>query len=420
VTQRERESLVPGPPYEFGTDRSRDLDPGSLLFGEDDFGDDSDADADVARRSSRADRRRSEQALHRTRSRRGRLFVLLTLLIVVGVGVFVVPRVVSYFRVPDYSGAGTGAVTISIPTGASAGDIGDVLKRAGVVKSTKAFTDAASHNSKSDSIQPGRYTLRHHMSGTAAVGALLNPGARITSSDVVVREGVTTFDVAAELVRSCRADKVKLAAALKKPADLGIPVTYKLGTKVPGTAEGFLYPATYTPDSCANPSDVLQRMVSRFIQQDRDTDFARDASKLGLTPYQALIVASIAQAEAKYPTDMPKVVRTILNRLHIAKPLQVDPPSGYAARLQGLDPAKVIYSQIQSPYNTYLHRGLPPTPINNPGADAMAAAVHPAAGNWIYYVNADAAGHLFFTKSDKAFAAAKHTCFVKNWGCGGP
>ena len=115
---------------------------------------------------------------------------------------------------------------------------------------------------------------------------------------------------------------------------------------------------------------------------------------------------------------MPKVVRTILNRLKDGRPLQFDSTSAYGAKLLGLDPAKVRYSQLDSPYNTYLNKGLPPTPIDNPGAAALRAAVHPAAGNWLYFVNKDAAGHLFFTASEKAFAAAAQKCAERNWGCG--
>src|SRR6185437_13742118 len=106
-----------------------------------------------------------------------------------------------------------------------------------------------------------------------------------------------------------------------------------------------------------------------------------------LTPYDALIIASIAQSEARYPDDMAKVARVILNRIAIKKPLQIDATSVYAAKVQGLDPAKIVFSTIDSPYNSYRNTGLPPTPISNPGADALNAAVHPPAGNWTYYVN---------------------------------
>jgi UPF0755 protein len=137
-----------------------------------------------------------------------------------------------------------------------------------------------------------------------------------------------------------------------------------------------------------------------------------------LTPYEALIIASIAEKEAKNPADYPKVARVILNRIKAHMPLQIDATSAYAAKQQHLDPTKVIYAKINSPFNTYTHDGLPPTPIANPGADAIQAAVTPASGDWLYYVNGDKAGNLFFTADQNAFAAAVDKCRTNHWGCG--
>jgi UPF0755 protein len=159
-------------------------------------------------------------------------------------------------------------------------------------------------------------------------------------------------------------------------------------------------------------------MTNRFADADRSSGFAADAKKLGMSPYQALTIASIAQSEAKYPADMGKVARVILNRIAAKRPLQIDATSAYAAKTQGLDPTKIVFADIDSPYNTYKHDGLPPTPISNPGADALNAAVHPTPGNWLYYVNSDSAGHLFFTASESEFQRAADKCRTQHWGCG--
>jgi UPF0755 protein len=103
------------------------------------------------------------------------------------------------------------------------------------------------------------------------------------------------------------------------------------------------------------------------------------------------------------------------------KPLQIDATSVYGAKLKGLDPRKVTYSRLDSPYNTYTHVGLPPTPIGNPGIEAMTGAAHPTAGTkWGYYVNGDAQGHLTFVVTEADFEKARHKCHVNNWGCAGP
>jgi UPF0755 protein len=316
----------------------------------------------------------------------------------------------------DFAGTGTSQVVeVSISAGATAADIGTTLQRKGVVASQGAFIAAAKSNSNSRNIQPGYYNLHAHMSAKAALVALLDPTSRNADHDVLVPEGATVFDVEARLVKVLgSSQKASIDKLLLHATDIGLPVNYGSLT---GSPEGFLFPATYTFDPGTTGEQALQQMVQRYISQDRQTGFAGDAKAAHLTPYQALIIASIAQAEAKFPTDMPKVARVILNRIAAKMPLQIDATSAYAAKLQGLDPTKVIYSQIVSPFNSYTHDGLPPTPIANPGAEAMDGAVHPAAGNWLYYVNGDKAGHLFFTNDPAKFQAAVDTCRENNWGC---
>jgi UPF0755 protein len=310
-------------------------------------------------------------------------------------------------------------VAVRVNDGDSAADIAQTLYRDKVVASAEAFTNAAEKDSRSKDIQPGLYVLHRHMSGAGALALLLDPASRSAGADVVLPEGATVVDVEARLLKVLGAShKRAIDTALEHPAQLGLPLGYASGSKQPPSPEGFLYPATYSLDPGEGPGAALQAMVARFTAADRSLGFAAAAKRIGLTPYQALTVASIAQAEAKYPADMPKVARVILNRLRAARPLQVDATSAYRAKLAGLDPTHVVYSQVAGPYNTYRHAGLPPTPIDNPGAVALRAAVHPAAGNWMFYVNRDAAGHLFFTASETAFAKAAARCHAHHWGCG--
>ncbi|MDQ6851704.1 MAG: endolytic transglycosylase MltG [Actinomycetota bacterium] len=403
MTQRERESLT-------------DADPHSLLFGTDD---DYAGEPAVAPRLTRADRRVEHPNPHRRHRRRGRLVVLLAVVLVAAVAVLIVPRLIDYFRTKDYSGNGSGSVRITVHPNDSASDIGNTLFHAGVVASVGAFKNAASANSKAQNIQPGTYILRRHMSGKSALALLLDPRARDTVNDVVVTEGATVVDVEKGLVKVLGSGKrAAIVRAIENTSALGLPIDYRTGTRSPVSPEGFLYPATYTIDPAAAPRDILQTMVTRFTAQDRGTGFTDAAKQLGSTPYQALIIASIAQAEAKYAADLPKVARVILNRIKARKPLQIDATSAYAPKLKGLDPSKVIYADVKGPYNTYNHTGLPPTPIDNPGSQAMDAAVHPATGNWLYYVNRDQAGHLFFTSREKQFVVAAARCKKNHWGCG--
>ena len=118
---------------------------------------------------------------------------------------------------------------------------------------------------------------------------------------------------------------------------LGLPQGYTSGTAPPTSVEGFLYPATYSFDPGTKVSDALQQMITQFTDQARSTGFTADAKALKITPYQALIIASIAEKEAKVAADYPKVARVILNRIAAKMPLQIDATSAYAAKLKHLD-----------------------------------------------------------------------------------
>jgi UPF0755 protein len=348
------------------------------------------------------------------------------LVLIVGLAaVFLGPPIYHHFNPADYSGNGSGSVAIEVHPNDSAQDIGDELHSKGVVASASAFVDAAKSDKRSSSIQPGSYTMTKHISGKKALQELLNPDNK--APGVLIAEGQTTLDVEETLTRArCTAaspqtarcglglPRADITAALKNVDQLGLPTEYGK----PTSAEGFLYPRTYTLDSNSTATDALTEMVGRFVDEVRAIGFTADAKALKLTPYQALIIASIAQREAKFPEDMAKVARVILNRIAQNIPLKIDATTIYGAELNGVaDTSKIDYATYDTPYNTYLHPGLTPTPISNPGADAMTGAVHPAAGNWLYYVNGDAEGHLYFTNSETAFQNAVARCQQNNWGC---
>jgi UPF0755 protein len=398
VVFREHESL---------TDPSAD-DPNSLLFGSDEEGW-AEPDVRASRRHIRAQRRRA--------SRNRRLFALVTTVVVVVVAVAAYGGYTVYhnhYHPKDYSGSGSGTVNVVVHPGDGAQAVGDTLTKAGVVASSRAFVNAV-HKTNLE-LQAGAYQLHKHMSAAAAVLLMQDPQAKL-SNEVLVFPGMTVLELAPHLAKALNVPVKNVQDALADTSALGLPSGYTSGAP-PKSVEGFLSPATYTFDPGTSAQDALQDMITKFIDVDRSTGFAAKAKAAKLTPYQALIIASIAEKEAKNPADFPKVARVILNRIKADMPLQIDATSAYAAKLLHLDPTKVIYADIDSPYNTYKHDGLPPTPIANPGSDAISASVHPAAGNWLYYVNADAKGDLFFTNSSTEFDKAVAKCRDNNWGCG--
>lgn len=197
---------------------------------------------------------------------------------------------------------------------------------------------------------------------------LITEGLRLTETVNVASEGTGI-------------PKADFQLALQSPNELGLPNWAK------GKPEGFLYPATYDVAGNETASEVLGRMVKRFNQASADLNLENQARRRGWTPYQVLTVASILQAEVA-PQDFAKVARVIYNRLDNNMPLQLDSTVNY---ILGTRETVLNKEQLatKSEYNTYLVEGLPPTPINSPGSDAIKAALNPDKGDWLYFVTVD-------------------------------
>jgi UPF0755 protein len=173
--------------------------------------------------------------------------------------------------------------------------------------------------------------------------------------------------------------------------------------------EGLLFPAQYTFEKSTTSLEVVQAMIDRFTA---DATAQRIlGSKSRFTPLELLTIASIIQAEADVK-DFAKVSRVILNRIDIGMPLQMDTTVHYVKKLRGSIFLSTYSTLLKSPYNTYRNRGLPPGPIGNPGSLAMAAALSPAVGNWLYFITV-APGDTRFTASFDEFNIWK-ALYTKN------
>lgn len=170
--------------------------------------------------------------------------------------------------------------------------------------------------------------------------------------------------------------------------------------------EGFLFPATYEVPAHGSARQLVTQQLEAF-QERFGPETARHAKALGLTAYQLLIVASMIEREALLPGDRPLVAAVIYNRLRLHMPLGIDSTIRFA--LHDFDkPLTEAQLKTPSPYNTRLHTGLPPTPISNPGLEAIEAAAHPAHVGYLYYVNgADGCGNLVFSDGEAEFEANK-------------
>lgn len=324
------------------------------------------------------------------------IVVVVGLIAAVGYGGFMVlQRLESSQPAADYPGEGSGKVVVEVEKGQTLADIGTTLQQKDVVASVQAFTDAALVEEEATNITPGRYKMAAQMSGAAAVQALLDPASRHLNT-IVLPEGMRTYETVEVLSDVTGISESQFFTLIESPNRLPYPDWNEGSGKARG--EGFLFPATYEFDKDATAEEILTTIVNRFNEVATELNFEEESKKTGFTPYEALTVASLLQAEA-LPEDFDKVSRVVYNRLDEKTwggtygYLGFDSTLNYGLRLDGV----IIPQEInipndkrtyKSPYNTFTeqNQGLPPTPIQNPGKAAMESALNPADGDWLYFV----------------------------------
>lgn len=306
----------------------------------------------------------------------------------------------------DFVGEGKGKVTITVKKGQTVAEIGQTLKAAGVVASVDAWLAAAQQEPQVSSIGPGQYVMLKEMSAEAAVARMINPGSRLIDK-LLLREGLRIWESLKKIHTVTGIPTKDLEKAAKQGNKIGLPSYAK------NFAEGFVFPATYELEKSASAKEVLSQTLTQYNDTADSINLAAGAKKMGVSTYEALIIASLIQAEG-HPDDFAKISRVIYNRLDPKKwggtygLLQMDATVNYALRSSEINLTEYQLRNTKSKYNTYIHPGLPPTPINSPGEAAMKAAIHPAKGNWLYYVTVDTkTGKTKFTRSYEKFLQYK-------------
>lgn len=307
----------------------------------------------------------------------------------------------------DYPGPGSGSVTFQVAEGENGSAICRNLEAEGVVASVDACIGAVNGNPQAGGIQVGYYELQKEMASADAVAQLVDP-ANLVTSTVTIPEGLRLTEVVKALAEGTDFPERAFNRALENPEELGLP------DYAEGNAEGYLFPATYAFGPEDKPADMLRKMVARWSQAADSADLEAAAERLGYTPHELMTVASLIEAEGR-GDDMPKISRVIYNRIEnpgtagtIGK-LQIDATVNYAAgNTLGAVPTTDDL-KIDSPYNTYEVVGLPPGPIEAPGDAAIAAAAHPADGDWYYYVTVNlATGETKFAETPEQFQTYKN------------
>ncbi|HZL49061.1 MAG TPA: endolytic transglycosylase MltG, partial [Solirubrobacteraceae bacterium] len=346
-----------------------------------------------------------------TRARIGALLALAAAIVVVWF-------VLSLFQ--PFAGAGHGRVIVVIPKNSSASAVGSILARDGVVSSGFFFDMRALVEGKRGALHSGRFLLQHEETYAAAIAALSKPPPVTIAVKVVIPEGETRPQIA---VLAAEDGLTGSYTAASEHSSLLNPVVYGAPRDTPNL-EGFLFPATYDMQAGAPAGRLVAEQLTAFRERFGPEEVRR-ARELHVTPYQLLTVASMVEREAQLPGDRPKIAAVIYNRLRLGMPLGIDATIYYAVEVaEGVatDTHELTDAQlrIDSPYNTRTHRGLPPTPISNPGMASIEAAAHPAHVSYLYYVaGADGCGEQVFSTSYAQFevnAAAYDAAVKKNGG----
>jgi UPF0755 protein len=274
---------------------------------------------------------------------------------------------------------------VVIDRGATFAEVARQLASNGIIGNVTTFRVLARVRGQESAVRAGEYRFSAHLTQSEVLHELITGGAQVAAW-VTIPEGFTAAQIAqrlqetgvgsaATLLRGFMEQRLTIAGARTK------------------NLEGFLFPSTYLEPLGGSAQQVAAPMIAEFFKE-LPADAAARAKALHVTVPQAVTIASLVEREAKSEVDRPKIAEVIYNRLRLAMPLQIDAAIEYAlpeykTRLSFAD------LKIDSPYNTYVHTGLPPTPIANPGRPSLDAAFHPSKGDDLYYVYCGGGRHVF-------------------------
>ncbi|PRI12222.1 endolytic transglycosylase MltG [Leucobacter massiliensis] len=295
----------------------------------------------------------------------------------------------------DYEGEGHGETIVVVTSGEIGEDVANSLEEAGVVKTSEAFYELLLAQEPAVEFMPGSYRLRLEMSAQAALDALQDPANRMAFT-AMIPEGKTVAQTLEIVSAGADIPLEELEAAAADPAAFDLP---------PGVSslEGWLFPATYEFEGDTTGAEAVATLVNQ-------QKAVLDEFGVPLEDRERVLnIAAMVQREAGRAEDFGKVARVIQNRLDQGMKLQMDSTAQYG---MGQHEDGSVWSTDEAladdnPWNTYVHEGLPKGPIANPGRDAIAAALNPEPGDWLYFVAIDLdTGESVFSKTNEEHEAA--------------
>jgi UPF0755 protein len=304
---------------------------------------------------------------------------------------------VAYQRTIDPPGPPGEKVAVTIPMGSSTSRIAAILDEKGVVDSARAFRMYVRFKSAGP-FQAGDYTLAKREKFEEIV-KVLSAGPEIVQDRLTIPEGLTVEQIAE------RVGKLPGRSAEKflEIAQSG-EVRSEFQPDDVNTLEGLIFPDTYMLDRTDDERAILQRMVATFDRVATEVGVPNAGEGGRVTPYEAIVIASLVEREARIDEDRGPIARVIYNRLERDMLLQIDATVLYAL---GEHKNRVLFKdlEVESPYNTYQVKGLPPTPIAAPGRAALEAAMNPPENDFLFYVVVGEDGSHAFARTGAEHSA---------------
>ncbi len=287
-------------------------------------------------------------------------------------------------------------VEINIPKGVTLSQIGNILKEESIISNKRTFTMAVKSLGHEKNIPAGRYVLHNALNNRAIINQLVYGVPSLKS--ITVLEGWTIYQIANELEKEL---KISKKTFLRLCNDQRV---IKLFNLEGNSLEGYLFPDTYTFAEGVDPYLVLTRMVNEFINNITKS-MEVQAQEMNMSLLEVITLASIIEGEAIYDSERAIISAVYHNRLKRGMKLQADPTIQY---IIDDGPRRLLNNdlKIESKYNTYLYRGLPPGPINSPGKESIIAALYPSVNEYLYFV-ARGDGYHTFSTNEKDHNKAK-------------
>ncbi len=313
------------------------------------------------------------------------LILVIGLVLVVGATV-AVRKVYNEKLLPVSSSQATKLVTVG--DGASVDAIGQQLEKDGLIRSAWAFKLYVSTKQLRANLQAGTYALSPSQSVSEIVSQLTS--GKIATDNITILPGKRIDQIKATLINSGFAPK---------DVDIALdPATYAsnpaLVDKPAGaTLEGYIFPDSFQKDAATTATSVVERSLAE-MQSALTPDLRAAFAKQGLSTYQGIILASIVEKEVSKSDDRRQVAQVFLSRLKQGMSLGSDVTAYYGSIADGKEPS-VNYD---TPFNTRLHKGLPPTPISNVSVDSLKAVAYPSNTDWLFFVSGDD-GQTYFSKT---------------------